>query len=82
MSVVTPVAGSREDSVVGDLRMITATFSSIGNGDTWTTGFGVTRSISIDSGNAVPVGGTFSGGQISFSCVGTASNVSVVAFGY
>lgn len=85
MAVQTPIAGTRDDSVLGDKRVVMATFSSVANNDTFATGLGVIRGISIDSGNAgtAQAGGTFSGGTVTFAISsGPATNVQLIAFGY
>lgn len=84
MAVQTPIAGTRDDSVSGDKRVVMAVFSSVANGDTYATGLGVIRGISIDCGNAASIqaGGTTSGGTITFATTGTATNVQLIAYGY
>jgi hypothetical protein len=85
MAVQTPIANTRHDIVTGSQREILAQFSSVANGDTWTTGLGVITEVNCTSGDATPktIGATFSGGILTFNVVsGPSLNMSVSVMGF
>ena len=84
MAVQTPISGSAQLSVMGDLRAQIAKFSSVANNDTYAPALGTIVAVNVESGNAssVQIGATWSGSTITFSSTGTSTNVSLVAWGY
>ena len=66
MAALTPIAGSRFDSVTGDQREVLAKFSSVANNDTWATGLGLITGVDITSGASKTMAATVSGGTVTF----------------
>ncbi len=89
MAALTPIVGSRFDSVIGDQRLVVAKFASVPTGSTWTPGFGVITDVNVTAGNladviTVTVTPT-SGSTLAFltlTCSLTDTNTYISATGY
>ena len=85
MSVLTPTANTRVDSVSGDQRTVIARFTSVADGDTWVTGLGYITDANVTSGSSTPkaMSITNSGGTVTFHVTsGPDTNSYVDIMGY
>ncbi len=89
MAAITPIAGSRFDSVVGDQRQVIAKFASVPTGSTWTPGLGVITDVNVTAGlSADVITATVtatSGSTLAFvtlTCSGTDTNTYITTSGY
>lgn len=84
MAVQTPVSNSEFDNVAGSLRMSITKFTSVADGDTYTSALTTIVGFSCDSSSAAPsVGLTLVGGVVTFHVTsGPALLLSLVLFGY
>lgn len=84
MAAQTPIAGSLTDTVIGSLRMETARFASVANGDTYVCGISGILVVSSEGNTTTPsIATTFSGSTLTFAVTsGPALGVSVIIIGY
>lgn len=89
MAAITPIAGTRFDSVTGDQRQITAKFASVPTGSTWTPGLGLITGVDVTAGlSADVITATVtatSGSTLAFvtlTCSGTDTNTYISVTGY
>jgi len=61
---------SRNDSVIGDKRLITALATTAATGDTWVTGLSTIFTAQCDGGSTTAINTTFSGGTVTFNYAG------------
>jgi len=89
MAALTPIANSQGYAVMGSLRQEVAKFTSISNGDTYTSQLSIIAAFSADAGiSSQTIGATWvngtggAGAVVTFACTGACTNVSWAAAGY
>lgn len=94
MAAVAVTAGTRRDFVLGNLRAVKATLTSVDDGDTWVPGLSIVETIQILNTTADPTGneinasitnGTAGGSNqatVTFDVQSGATNQSVIAVAY
>ena len=79
MAAQTPDTGTRQDVVMGNLRVVNAQFASVTANDTWTTGLSIITNAQATSGTTAALV-TVSTGVLTFAS--TSTGVQVMAMGY
>ena len=91
MAAVTVTAGSRVDALIGNMRAVTETLTSVDDGDTWTPGLAVIANVVITSEDAsapaIVIGATWTTpanrqAVVTFGAESGSNPVRATAFGF
>lgn len=85
MAAQTPVTGSAQTGVLGDLRYHVAKFASVTDADTYVVPLTLIYAVSLDPGSTTGVGATWAngsnGGPATITFKGTTTNESLFVVG-